>query len=146
MFCRIGENISLDLFYFVNLTSSCSLIPWTPLCQFTSKRQEAIMDQPCTSAEHIYLPLCQFTSKRQEAIMGGPHASAEIIHSPLLLFVPRDNNAQNLFRLNLSPHLLLFLLRPADVAQHVHSLRLHQVSNGRPFLCAQVLILVNTWS
>ena len=28
VFCRIGEyNISLDLFYFVNLTSSCSFIP-----------------------------------------------------------------------------------------------------------------------
>ena len=27
LFRRIGEYISLDLFYFVNLTSSCSLIP-----------------------------------------------------------------------------------------------------------------------
>ena len=27
VFCRIGEYISLDLFYFVNLTGSCSLIP-----------------------------------------------------------------------------------------------------------------------
>ena len=27
MFRRIGEYISLNLFYFVNLTSSCSLIP-----------------------------------------------------------------------------------------------------------------------
>ena len=27
VFRRIGEYISLDLFYFVNLTSSCSLIP-----------------------------------------------------------------------------------------------------------------------
>ena len=27
VFCRIGEYISLDLFYFVNLTTSCSLIP-----------------------------------------------------------------------------------------------------------------------
>ena len=27
VFHHIGENISLDLFYFVNLTSSCSLIP-----------------------------------------------------------------------------------------------------------------------
>ena len=26
-FCRIGEYISPDLFYFVDLTSSCSLIP-----------------------------------------------------------------------------------------------------------------------
>ena len=30
VFCCIGEYISLDLFYFVNLTSSCSLIPWLP--------------------------------------------------------------------------------------------------------------------
>ena len=28
VFRRIGEYISLDLFYFVNLTSSCSLISW----------------------------------------------------------------------------------------------------------------------
>ena len=28
--CHIGEYISLDLFYSVNLTSSCSLMPWTP--------------------------------------------------------------------------------------------------------------------
>ena len=28
LFLRIGEYISLDVFYFVNLTSSCSLIPW----------------------------------------------------------------------------------------------------------------------
>ena len=28
VFRLIGEYISLDLFYFVNLTSSCSLIPW----------------------------------------------------------------------------------------------------------------------
>ena len=29
---RIGEYISLELFYFVNLISSCSLIPWIPHC------------------------------------------------------------------------------------------------------------------
>ena len=29
VFRRIGENISLDIFYFVNLTRSCSLIPET---------------------------------------------------------------------------------------------------------------------
>ena len=28
VFRRIGEYISLELFFFVNLTSSCSLIPW----------------------------------------------------------------------------------------------------------------------
>ena len=27
LFCHLGESISLDLFYFVNLTSSCSFIP-----------------------------------------------------------------------------------------------------------------------
>ena len=28
MFHRLGEYISLELFYFVTLTSNCSLIPW----------------------------------------------------------------------------------------------------------------------
>ena len=37
VFCRIVEYISLDLFHFVNLTSSCSLIPWIPNCCRTER-------------------------------------------------------------------------------------------------------------
>ena len=37
MFCHIGEYISLDLFHFVNLTSSCLLTPWIPNCCRTER-------------------------------------------------------------------------------------------------------------
>ena len=54
---RISQYISLDLFYFVSLTSSCSLIPWTPHCCILFSEAFKIYSREMCGNERVWLIL-----------------------------------------------------------------------------------------
>ena len=57
MFHRIGEYISLELFYFVNFTSSCSLMPYPLNCIVC--RTVLLIEPSCLLNCPAYGPSCQ---------------------------------------------------------------------------------------